>query len=115
MIRPAVLRLAPVAAEAEESASSRRDALLAGAAVAVAGTAPAEAAEAEVFEIPVEQQCLECAGSGVVSCAPQSPFAQLAALRAEAPCGSLAHGQHHYVCCTRHNAWHEDQMGWPGA
>ena len=64
----------PVEAPAAEASSSRRDALLAGAAfvaatTAAASNAPAEAAAADVIEIPVDQQCLECTGGGVVNCA----------------------------------------------
>jgi hypothetical protein len=53
---------------------SRRDALAAtvavGASVVCAGTArEAHAAVADEYEIPVEKQCLECGGGGIVNCA----------------------------------------------
>lgn len=56
----------------EDLAASRRQAVVAGLAV-VAGAAPiavdgAAEAAADAYEIPVNQQCIECVGSGVISC-----------------------------------------------
>lgn len=59
--------------------SSRRNTLIAGmSAVTVsealsAGEASAASSAADAYEIPETQQCLECAGSGVISCAFQAP------------------------------------------
>ena len=57
----------------EEEGSSRRAALLAGVSVAAtfSGTvSDGEAlAAADAYEIPENQQCIECTGSGIISCA----------------------------------------------
>lgn len=56
----------------EAGRSSRRGALLAGvsAAVSLSGTVSAgeASAAADAYEIPENQQCIECTGSGIISC-----------------------------------------------
>eukprot|EP00892_Ulva_mutabilis_P002249 jgi/Ulvmu1/12024/UM083_0037.1 len=54
-----------------DEGSSRRAALLAGvSAVTVSGTvnSGAASAAADAYEIPENQQCIECTGSGIISC-----------------------------------------------
>lgn len=57
--------------EGEEVPASRRQAVVAGLAAMVAApitVGGAAEAAADAYEIPINQQCIECVGSGVISC-----------------------------------------------